>query len=951
MTFYWSIFAFACDLQYVWASCGGGVCVTLQSRSVVAGLYKIYFHNMRKFLFVAGVITIFVYAGVASAQSVTSEDLQRQLNQLQQLLSSLQRQVEAQRVSQPTAGALPPVVVQPTTDTGSAVVTSGFVMLDELPGSPTVSCTLPQLSRGSQGGSVSLLQMFLKQNGNYPQGLITGFYGNLTQQAVRKFQVVHMKDRGLFDGIVDEETANKISSVIGKYFSECGTGFVPSIGVVQNENFIRINSPKESGVQYNVGANFVVDWSWQGNEIQGDPLFDVVWYTPGVKSGTVVDDFRCASSSCQYNWIIPSNLAGLKDVKIAINGGPMWKGGRKYQGISSDNFAVQPTTNVNAPVVSYVQAPQGERNVLVPSTRATVYGNNLISVDAQGHGPDVDVRLVGKGDDRRIVAFDLRPFTIQFNVPKEISEGEYDVFVQQGARTSNRIKVVVRSAPTITAFRTTDINARVPVALSGAALVSGEKVRIKWSFTGAHEVNQFFDITLLGKAFSQGIVTRITATAADWCEKGECFYDWTIPSGVSGDTFQIKVESTGTVTGTGYSPYFSVSSTPAQTSVSALQTLQVNVISPVSGVQTIYGKQMRIAWNFNGTAIGQYFAIDLVGKALTRRVATVQAWGGAYCEKGECGYIWDVPADLSGTDFQFKVEGSGTASGVGYSGYFEITSTTPSITPLVTYVQSSLREKNMLYPNEMATVYGSNLVNLSDSFRRSDVVIVGKGYTERVAGDAYSGSVDFRVPANIPAGEYEFYVEVYAKENRVSNRIKIQGIPKGGAVTSPTLGDVNGDGLVTCFDAQKVLNFSVGLTQLTADEQKRADVSGDGKAGSYDAALIMQKSGFSCGNEIYDYTGDGKNDAADVQHLQQVAAGTMGQKDSKLYDLNTDGKVNILDVTAYELKFGIVATTSPTASGALPGGSVYTASTFDAARVQLDTAAEMLRAMLRQIGQ
>ena len=77
MTFYWSIFDFACNMHKALA--GGGVCVTLLPWSVVAGLYKIFI-SMRKYIFVAGMIAILASAGAVSAQSVTSEDLQRQLN-------------------------------------------------------------------------------------------------------------------------------------------------------------------------------------------------------------------------------------------------------------------------------------------------------------------------------------------------------------------------------------------------------------------------------------------------------------------------------------------------------------------------------------------------------------------------------------------------------------------------------------------------------------------------------------------------------------------------------------------------------------------------------------------------------------------------------------------------------------------------------------------------------
>jgi peptidoglycan hydrolase-like protein with peptidoglycan-binding domain len=44
------------------------------------------------------------------------------------------------------------------------------------------------LRRGSQGDDVQWLQLWLFQNGYYPQDLITGYYGDLTQSAVQNYQ-------------------------------------------------------------------------------------------------------------------------------------------------------------------------------------------------------------------------------------------------------------------------------------------------------------------------------------------------------------------------------------------------------------------------------------------------------------------------------------------------------------------------------------------------------------------------------------------------------------------------------------------------------------------------------------------------------------------------------------------------------------------------------------------
>ncbi|MBI4122259.1 MAG: peptidoglycan-binding protein [Parcubacteria group bacterium] len=95
----------------------------------------------------------------------------------------------------------------------------GFVTLDELPGNPRVSCTLPELKFGSQNNSVFLLQLVLKQGGWYPEGFITGYYGRLTTAAVTRFQNAN----GLqATGAVDAQTAAALNLIVPKYYPECG---------------------------------------------------------------------------------------------------------------------------------------------------------------------------------------------------------------------------------------------------------------------------------------------------------------------------------------------------------------------------------------------------------------------------------------------------------------------------------------------------------------------------------------------------------------------------------------------------------------------------------------------------------------------------------------------------------------------------------------------------------
>src|SRR5258708_2977255 len=50
------------------------------------------------------------------------------------------------------------------------------------------------LEKHSAGNDVKLLQQFLKIYGVYPEGLITGYFGSLTERAVKKFQEKELID-------------------------------------------------------------------------------------------------------------------------------------------------------------------------------------------------------------------------------------------------------------------------------------------------------------------------------------------------------------------------------------------------------------------------------------------------------------------------------------------------------------------------------------------------------------------------------------------------------------------------------------------------------------------------------------------------------------------------------------------------------------------------------------
>jgi peptidoglycan hydrolase-like protein with peptidoglycan-binding domain len=152
-----------------------------------------------------------------------------------------------------------------------------------------------QLNPGDTGSGVSTLQTFLSsQNQNgvvvYPQGLVTGYYGFLTEAAVSNYQVRH----GITGvGAVGPITLSSINSTIN------GTG-----GTVVN-NVNNNVGPTISDINSAVGTNSATI-TWTANE----PVYGLVMYS---MSSPVI---YASASSADSNWGLSNSqsvaLTGLQ---------------------------------------------------------------------------------------------------------------------------------------------------------------------------------------------------------------------------------------------------------------------------------------------------------------------------------------------------------------------------------------------------------------------------------------------------------------------------------------------------------------------------------------------------------------------------------------------------------------------------------------------------------------
>ena len=95
------------------------------------------------------------------------------------------------------------------------------------------------LKIGDSGEQVKVLQVALSMNKNiYPSGIVSGYYGQLTSEAVGNFQKKYQLSR---TGLMNISAINKFNEVYGNKTREYYLGLVPSPEIIQlntNNNFI-----------------------------------------------------------------------------------------------------------------------------------------------------------------------------------------------------------------------------------------------------------------------------------------------------------------------------------------------------------------------------------------------------------------------------------------------------------------------------------------------------------------------------------------------------------------------------------------------------------------------------------------------------------------------------------------------------------------------------------------
>jgi hypothetical protein len=116
-----------------------------------------------------------------------------------------------------------------------------------------------------------------------------------------------------------------------------------------------------------------------------------------------------------------------------------------------------------------------------------------------------------------------------------------------------------------------------------------------------------------------------------------------------------------------------------------------------------------------------------------------------------------------------------------------------------------------------------------------------------------------------------------------------------GNVAKPILlGDVNGDGSITCADTTLISQYSIGLTTLTTEQKARADVNGDGLVNIIDAQQIAKNNNLSCSTTAQPFVVTFPSAGADLYQGETYNFTWTG------HDVDSTGKI----VTAYSVFLG-----------------------------------------------
>lgn len=168
-----------------------------------------------------------------------------------------------------------------------------------------------QLDYGDRGYDVTNLQTFLKDNpAIYPEGLVTGYYGPLTQEAVKRFQSTY----GISPvGRVGPVTMAKINSLIASGGWSIGN-VIRTVWDAAWGNQSDISGPQFYSVNHSVTANSV-SFNWTTNENATAKIF---YYTSPITMNE--GDIHSVGFGATNGWTATNDGVARTTQNVTING-------------------------------------------------------------------------------------------------------------------------------------------------------------------------------------------------------------------------------------------------------------------------------------------------------------------------------------------------------------------------------------------------------------------------------------------------------------------------------------------------------------------------------------------------------------------------------------------------------------------------------------------------------
>jgi peptidoglycan hydrolase-like protein with peptidoglycan-binding domain len=410
------------------------------------------------------------------------------------------------------------------------------------------------------------------------------------------------------------------------------------------------------------------------------------------------------------NGISPTGYIGsITRAKIASMGGC---------GVSDKNTStVAPTTEAVSQVVKdliikSVGSPANPESSFYPGDKVTIVGSNLpASASVYIGSTAIQVQSNANGSN------------ITFYAPATIAPGTYNLYVVGKATQSNMVQVKVMSKKTSQGepYISSIYPASVPADGKTSVTISGSDL----SSASVYMVGKAADLS-------------VSPSAITYAPSGNSM-SFVIPVGTVATTYDVIVR--GKASESNKSSLI-VTSSPDQNRKPMVTMVRGKAADEF---EAYAGEEVSIEGNYFGSNMSVYFG---------NTKATIKQSGGTL--------LLVTTPDLSSGTYELTVSNEkGVSSPVKVKVQGK-----KSVTPTVSYVQAPAENKNILYSNQRATVYGSNFSGTVY------IKLVGKAQDYRVqAYNIYSGSVDFIVPIVSSVGDFDLTVE---QSSVSSNLIRVQ---------------------------------------------------------------------------------------------------------------------------------------------------------------------------------